>query len=124
MSVSRISEGDSEMTNNVLRTQHPRALYNSDIFRMAARRTAAQTEINRICGGDRSFTMSIPVHDSDSDIVLSNALNDSLRLEQEVYRLRGQIQQAIADAGTSPGMRDMLLAILYGTGDEPGKDES
>ncbi len=111
------------MANNFLRIQHPRALHNSNMFQMAARRTAAQTEINRICGGDRKWTMSIPVHGSDSDMVLANALNDSFRLEQEVYRLRGQIQQAIADAGTSPGMRDVLLAILYGTGDEPGGAE-
>lgn len=103
---------------NTFFKQHPRVLTNAEIEQIAKRRTTADTEINRLCSGERRWTMCVPVQDDDSDMVLSQSLQDSQRLEKEVYRLRGAIKQITIDMEIPDTVRDALRTILFGTGDE------
>lgn len=97
---------------------HPRVLTNLEIDAMAARRTQADTEISRLCSGERHWTMRVPVGDDDSDRVLDNALRDSARLEREVYRLRGEIKTLLINhkADIGDDMHAKLMAIIYDKG--------
>ena len=105
--------------------QHPRALNDTTIAEMALRRHKAETEVSQLCGGHHAFRMSIPVDENDSDMILTDALGDSQRLEGEVYRLRGMLRTLyVNNFGTIPdGIRDGIEAILWGTGDEIKGDD-
>lgn len=94
---------------------HPRTLTNKAIEEIAAQRTLAETEIHRICAGERRWTMCVPVQQDDSDMVFSDALDNSRRLEQEVYRLRAAMKQVASNPETPDAVQDALHAALFGT---------
>lgn len=104
------------MTHSILKP-HPRVLRNDEIEAIASRRNVASTEISRVCSGERRWTMCIPVQDDDSDVVLEQALQDSQRLEKEVYRLRGAIKSVTIGMELPDDVREALNAILFGTED-------
>lgn len=95
-------------------TPRPSVLSNDLIEAIAQRRTGAQTELSRICSGERRFTMSIPVQMSDSDHILHWALEDSQLLEHELYRLRGMLKVILAEREMPPNTRDALMATVFG----------
>lgn len=107
-------------------TKHPRVLADDSIREIADRRTAAQTEIHQLCAGHHSFRMSIPVQLIDSDELLSQALADSARLEQEIYRLRADITSILYNTGEldfkSPA-GELFEQLLWGTTDELAKQQ-
>lgn len=58
------------------------------------RRILAREEIAKLCAGEHDWHMSIPVQNSDSDMVLSSAITDSAILHGEVKRLHKAIDRA------------------------------
>lgn len=59
-----------------------------DLTEIKTRHDAAWKELEKLCKGDRRFTMSIPVMADDTDEVLGNSLNDIPRLLAEIERLK------------------------------------
>lgn len=52
---------------------------------------AARHEVYRLCAGEREWTMSIPVQRDDSDIVIANALDDTVALLAYARSLEAQL---------------------------------
>ena len=93
---------------------HPRVLVDNDLKEMVQRRNEAMQVVFKMCSGEQRFHMSIPVHGNDSDIVLCNALQDSERMMQEVYRIRGEIKVMLAEETDMPDeYRSKLMAIIF-----------
>lgn len=72
-----------------------------DLEAIEERCEVARREINRLCRNINKWTMSIPVREDDSDIILTNSLRDVpvlvdavKRLKREVLLLRGELQRA------------------------------
>lgn len=102
--------------------KHPRILMNDEIEAIAERRMKAEAEISRICSGERRWTMVVPVQADDSDMLLSQALQDSQRLEKEVYRFRGAIKSLLITMRDD--MSGEVIARLQGmVFDEPEPEE-
>lgn len=56
------------------------------------RAKAAEAEVYNICAGAQGFRMSVPVRQTDSDIVLSDSLNDSPRLIAALRRAIARLE--------------------------------
>lgn len=92
---------------------HPHILRHEDIRRIAHLQETARETIHQLCNGSK-FTMSIPVQDDDTDIVLINALDGANRLVQEIHRIRNQVDQLLADEYDMPDKyRAKLMAIIF-----------
>lgn len=99
---------------------HPRVLQNDDIKRIVDLQATARETVYHLCSGHSKFTMSIPVQDDDTDIVLINALDGANRLVQEIHRIRGQVKQLLADEYDMPDKyRAKLMAIIFEGEDKP-----
>lgn len=64
-----------------------------DLEAIEARCEAARLEVYRLCQGATTWTMSIPVREDDTDIVLTNSLRDIPMLLAEVERLRAEVSR-------------------------------
>jgi len=64
-----------------------------DLEAIEARCEAARREVNRLCQGETSWTMSIPVREDDTDIVLTNSFRDIPALVIEVEQLRELVKE-------------------------------
>lgn len=58
-----------------------------DLDAIEARCEAARCEVHRLCRGDVTWTMSIPVREDDTDIILTNSFRDIPAPVAEVKRL-------------------------------------
>lgn len=95
---------------------NPRKLTEADLEAIRGRRLIAWDELTRISAGDRRWTMSIPAQQGDSDERFGNALEDSRRLEQEVYRLRVEVKKLLVEGewpAEASAIREALKAILF-----------
>lgn len=97
---------------------HPRILNNKAIEDIRDRRGKAETEMYRLCSGERKWTMCVPAQDDDTDVLLDQAFKDSARLEQEVYRLRGEVKRLCIDRKKDipDEIWDKLMAIVFEEG--------
>ena len=93
-----------------------------DLEAIKARCEAARMEVNRLCQrGQGSWTMSIPVREDDSDIVLTASFRDIPALVAEVERLQSEIKERerhVSDAESSAHFHRQLYAELKGFTDE------
>jgi hypothetical protein len=62
-----------------------------EIKAIKQRQIAAMHESGALTGGQRKWTLSIPVQETDSDLVIGNALNDIVRLTTEVESQRNTL---------------------------------
>ena len=59
-----------------------------DLDAIRARCEAARREVNHLCQGKATWTMSIPVREDDTDVVLTDSFRDIPALVAEVERLQ------------------------------------
>jgi hypothetical protein len=98
----------------------PQTINQQELELMAQRRAKAVTEMQRICSGDRRWTMCIPVQEDDSDMVIGASLDDLERLIGEVYRLRGVLKKLhLETLRDQPESRRIIYDALFN-----GKEET
>lgn len=79
---------------------------------------AAHDEVVRLCEGKRRFTMTVPVEDTDSDVVLAGPVED---LPRAIAALRAVLHlHAPVDALMNPGRHERLVKVCAGCGTDDG----
>lgn len=68
-----------------------------DLPAVKERREAALRQVFGLCGGPATFTISIPSQETDSDVLLRAALEDSVRLEAELTAARNEAAELRAE---------------------------
>lgn len=84
-----------------------------DLPAVKERREAALRQVFGLCGGPATFTISIPSQETDSDVLLRAALEDSVRLEAELTAARdkaAELRAAIREWVMRKALVDAELA--------------
>lgn len=64
-----------------------------DLEAIEARCEVARREVNRLCQGKTSWTMSVPVRQDDTDVILTDSFRDIPPLVIEIKRLRTEVER-------------------------------
>lgn len=93
-------------------------LYEEDLEKIDQLRQLAEREVRDIATGRKSWTMRIPVQDSDSDMLLNGICVDNLRMKIEILRLRHELRQIFHYAMTET--HDQALRRMASMALDPG----